>query len=126
MNIHYFFTAICLLSCRNGGKCVRHNKCKCPRGYRGRDCSERKYVQNVNRFNLVSRKDNYMYFETSCVGKPVRCIHESFLSNNLSLFLQDFVNLKVTQLLIGYNGLSNQKLYFFQVLLNLENLDEQG
>ena len=42
--------------------------------------------------------------------------------NTVYLFLQDFVNLKVTQYLIG---LANQKLYYFQILLSIGKSGEQ-
>ena len=45
------FSAVCTLQCRNGGRCVRPDKCKCPRGYSARDCSKRKFVPS---FTLIS------------------------------------------------------------------------
>jgi hypothetical protein len=43
----FFFSALCDITCHNGGKCIRHNKCKCKRGYTGKDCTKRMYFLYV-------------------------------------------------------------------------------
>ena len=52
----------------------------------------------------------------------------TILKKMLCLFLQDFINLNATQLLIGLaeqNGLANQKLCYIQMLLNTEKSVKQ-
>ena len=39
-----FISGGCNIKCQNGGKCWRKNKCKCKKGYTGKDCSTRKHL----------------------------------------------------------------------------------
>ena len=49
-----------------------------------------------------------------------RCPYsQSILNNTLCLFLQEFVNLKVASF-DWLDGLSNQRLCYFQLLLNID------
>lgn len=40
--IYQFILGGCNIKCQNGGECWRKNKCKCKKGYKGKDCSIRK------------------------------------------------------------------------------------
>ena len=60
--------AICNPGCENGGKCLAHNKCLCPRGFRGMRCQYCKcflfnlmYKIYLHFFyiNIIKKKDLY-------------------------------------------------------------------
>lgn len=77
----------CNIKCQNGGECWRKNKCKCKKGYKGKDCSIRKqhnyfllkYLEN-DITDILKRFIDVCYMNVNRFEFIVLCFTNSGLS----------------------------------------------
>ena len=60
-------SAYCRKECHNGGECVRHDQCRCTRGYTGRFCQQR---ETRSRFSPVYSYTSFRFLSlyTTCLS----------------------------------------------------------
>lgn len=62
-NVFFWFQAVCVPSCLNGGLCIKPNQCSCPSGWTGTRCSKRKWCRL---YGIYFRHQRFVMFCYVC------------------------------------------------------------